>query len=324
MSSIIDAPRGLIHKAVYWEPLIPDGYGAGGDITPGFPIEIDSRFIEVEEARERQVEDQVRVDRVVQVGGFLRRGNLFSLIPNNANEYPPASLPAPGTEHKFDDDLLAAAGPDFDLTSGAIIYETGAFGNAAISDGSDFLLTTASSVAYGAAPAIAVSLWVKLLPLDADLDLAEVEVDLGGNFSLVMRAGTENSVIFDGVTHDLSAGWADSYVNVVGIYSSGSILDVYVGGFLLDPSSGTPSFSGPLADGPHVITATVDDFTGIGLAGVDDLRVYLNTLSAREVQLLAAVHPTQYNDTDEINRYKATDNIKGTKTVHRTWLQTPQ
>ena len=321
MPSIVQ--KALKDTAVYWARPTPDGFPNGGSFPD--PVEIKCRWIDLLGEREAEHRGRILVDRVVENGGFLWLGELSDLIPANATEYLP---PSPA---RLSDEMLAywtfddtfadeeSGGADWTQGLGSGSYVAAANGNGYETDNSTpAAFSTIANVNWNGANNATVAGWFKLTP-DGDGDgwirlvSSKIDLYLHDDKIVVDLGATEPEFA-------LSSGWASSFAHVAVTLQSGQVPKVYVGGVEISLTANSATFGGGLVDSIAGLSVGGPAVNGLPSGGFDDLRFYTQALSARDIQILAAVHPSLYSDAEEIKVFESGKNIRGSRRVNKVLL----
>lgn len=316
------------HEVTYWPTVLSDGFPAPGEIGAD-PIQIMTRYQDLQEifidleGREQVSRAVVYTDFLPNKLGFFMRGS--DLGPEFANSYPP-KVPVGLTRFleywNFNDTLIGANDNELILQSGAAAFDTGIIGDALYTDDNpSYSFDSQSDLSIDGSSEFTMALWFKS---DAVLlDSCSLLLSIANNLAVRIQAGTTNRITWgdsDLVGEvsilDLAESWAEDFVSVVLVWSKGAIQDIYIGGVKQTLTSST-IYDALLTDNLITITATSSNCN----TWLDELRLYSNILDAKDIQTLAATHPSQYKDAFEIRQTYETSTLKGDKVIYKSWLK---
>lgn len=321
-------------NVTYWPSVKSDGFPVLGSVNVASSTikarwqDLQEKFIDLE-GREDVSRSVIYTLPELDKGGFVLLGT--DVGPGFANEWPPI-VPLSLIEYleywDFNDDLDGVNGNNLTLTSGSSGFGAGNASTSAVSsDGAGgFTLTSVSSLVTVGLTTLTMAFWVKSAATISNTSSATLL--LSNNLLLTINAGSVNNIIWgdssatNTSTLSLSANWALSkFASVIVTWSQGAIQDIYLGGIKQTVVT-TAIHNSTLTSDTVLVTSAISDITKNIL--IDDARVYNTILSDKDINTLAAVHPSQYVNAYEIRQTAFSTNLRGTKKIYKSWLKSKE
>ncbi len=316
--------------AVYWQRPVNDGYPVAGalDVSPEI-IKVrwqDQKGIFLDlQGREFDAESVIYSGKALEIGGFLLRADQLGVA--NVQNYPPV-VPFQLKEYLeyylFNDNLDGVNGNDLAVTAGAVGFDTGVSGQALYSDGNAaFNLLSDSDYSFTDAEKLSVCFWLKTDVVSV-LSSVVFALILNNNLRIDISTGLLNTVKFSNIAlslqsiiSGLSPDYLDDFVHFAFIWEKNVSQDIFVNGIKQTLTSSSGIYNSDLVDGKLEIDATLSTDRDLWL---DELRVYNTLLDQKQIQTLAAVHPSQYPGAFEIRNTSNSTNLRNTRDIYKSWL----
>lgn len=316
--------------AIYWARPVNDGYPVAGPITVS-PELIKVRwqdergiFLDLQ-GREFDAESVIYSGKALEIGGFLLRASKLNVA--NVQDYPPL-VPFELKEYleyyKFDNNLDGVNNNDLSIISGALGFDTGIAGQAVSSNGGiGYVIESDSNIILAGATELTIAFWIQM---DAPFGVADIAtIKILNNMRIFVHTGTLNRIDWEdsGDTKSTSLilddGFASDFIHIAGTWKKGEIQDIYLNGIKQNTFNSGGIYDSVLVDDKlqviNLLTAgSTDDIL------IDELRLYNSLLDDKQIQILAAVHPSQYPNAFEIRNNSHSTNLRKTRNIYKSWL----
>jgi hypothetical protein len=316
------------HEVTYWPSILSDGFPAPGEIGLD-PYQIMTRYQDLQEifidleGREQLSRSVVYSPFLLNKLGFIMRGS--DLGPQYVDSYPP-KVPVDLVRYleywNFNDTLIGANQNALILQSGAAAFNTGVIGDALYTDDNpSYSFDSQSDLSIDGGTEFTMAFWFKS---DAILlDSCSLLLSIANNLAVRVEAGANNRITWgdsdllgEVSILDLEEGWADDFVSVILTWGKGEIQDIYINGAKQTLTSST-IYDALLVDNIITITSSTTDCN----SWLDELRLYSKILALKDIQTLAAIHPSQYRNAYEIRQTYETTTLNGEKIIYKAWLK---
>ena len=317
--------------AIYWARPANDGYPVSG------PLNVSPELIKVRwqdergifldlQGREFEAESVIYSGKALELGGFLLRAD--DLGPDKVENYPPVvpyQLEQYLEYYLFNDNLDGVNGNDLSVTAGALGFDTGVSGNAVYTDGNPtFTIESASDYTFAIPDKLTVAFWLKT-DIATALNDAVFNLILLNNLRIDIEAGSSNTIKFSNIALTLQSiistgllpDWLDDFNHFAFVWEKGKTQAIFLNGIKQTLTSSSGVYNTDLADGKLRAIATVSSNRDIWL---DELRIYNALLDQKQIQTLAAVHPSQYVNAFEIRNNSHSTNLRKTRNIYKSWL----
>jgi len=312
----------------YWPSVESDGFPVAGPITA--PIEqiyvrwqdLMETFIDLE-GREQVSRAVIYSDPGLNRGGYLMRS--LSIGPQYVETYPPVvphTLEGYLEYWKFNNNLNGVKGNDFVLSGGNAFYDAGVLDECITTGGdSGYSLDTMSDLSIDDFDEFSISGWFS--STTPGYGSSSIVLSITNNLRLTIEVGQVNRIIWgDDALVDITisnqdVGFLSEFTHIAVNWKRDKIQDIYINGFKADAGT-TDIYDSLLTENSLNVTTDVNE----GSILLDELRVYGEVLTLKDIQYLAAVHPQQYTkDAFEIRQTYETHNLKGSKVIYKSWLK---
>jgi hypothetical protein len=316
-------------KAVYWPKPVNDGYPVTGplDASPQILLvrwqDVQQMFIDLE-GREKLSNAVIYSDFQLERGGYLLKAD--NLGVSNIKSYPPVK---PYTienyleYYKFDGDLTGVSN-NLSLNAGVAGFDTGIVDEAVYTDGdSGFTLLSDNDFSFADATELSIAFWLKT-DIETINSSGQTSIIFANGFRVDVDNGLQNTIKFSDVTLTKQSlvsfadpAWLNDWSHFAFVWKKSELQDIYLNGMKQDLTLQSGIADSDLVDGALNIITSISAERDIWL---DELRIYNGLLDQKAIQLLAGIHPSQYEEAFEIRNTASSPNLRNTREVNKSWL----